>query len=485
MIKLPFPSLKAAERLAVLSFVVATFVMCATLGLRTAFFLPDHFVETEQLQWLTYQAVFDVVSACCVGVLVVWLRRPLLAKAILVTAALLIGLVKSFVASFLVSFAGEVNPWYTSPGTMLVCAFVNVPLWIAFFPVLNAVSKARGPRPEKASYETFDKPPPPPAPLDSPLDVRAATVTYLATVGIGSFLLGPDLLVRLCGGLACAFATAYFAVSLADEGRLVKWARQVASGADASLVAKEEAGPPSVPVLFAGTAPQVVLYTVSESAGSYRKGPEKAPVCALDPAGLKSRKGFGSRVGGRFFLALVPTILAVLLVLPMLEWVEVPPRAVTREYPHHEINRDTITKIEGLVLFNVQQPGNGRRLVGYDEDKREVVSGEPLFQRVHAPITEMADLANRILYDGRFPVLRDGEAGLARDRNPDVSPPRYENGYLIFWRDVNGVLTRDQVACSPPVVKPGTTSTASEKSTTTPPETPTSTARTSARPFVP
>ena len=485
MIKLPFPSRKAAERLAISSFVLATFVMCATLGLRTAFFLPDHFPEPEQLRWLAYQAVFDIVTAVVVGALVVWIRRPILSKTLLVIAALLIGMMKSFVASFLVSFAGEVNPWYTSPGTMLLCALVNVPLWIAFFPVLNAISRAREPSVDKAPHSGADKPSPQPAPLDAPFDVRAATVTFLATVGIGSFLLGPDLVVRLWGGAAFGLATAHFAIALADEGRLVKWAQQVASGGDSSLLAKEETTPEGVPSLFAGSAPRVVLYTVSEVAGSYRKEPEKKPICAIDPASLKTRRGFGSRVFGRFFLALVPTILAVLLALPMLEWVEVPPRAVTKAYPHHEINRDTITKIDSLVLFNVQQPGNGRLLVGYDEDTREVIAGEALFQRVHAPITEMADLANRILYDGRFPVLRDGEAGVARARNPDVSPPRYENGYLIFWRDVNGVLTRDQVACSPPVAKPGSSATAEEKGTTTPLETPTSTAQTGPHPYVP
>lgn len=466
MNKLPFPSRKATERLAIAAFVVGTVVMCATLGLRTAFFLPDHFIEEEQLQMLAYQAVFDLTTSLLVGALVVWLRRPLLAKGILVAAAIAVGLVKSFVASFLVSFAGEVNPWFTSPGTMLLCAFANVPLWIAFFPVLTAIAKAREPHLEKVISGSVGDVRPRPSPLDAPLDVSSAMVTYLATVGIGSFLLGPDLLVRFAGGAACAIATAHFAIVLADEGRLVKWARLAVSGSETSVVMKEETPPPEVPLLFAESAPKAVLYTVSEAAGSYRKEPEKKPICAIDPAGLKTRRGFGSRISGRFFLALVPTILAVLLALPMLEWVEIPPRAVMRAYPHHEINRANITKIEGLTLYNVQQPGDGRLLVGYDEEKREVVSGMPLFNRVQAPITEKADLANRILYDGRFPVLRDSEAALARARNPDVSPPRYENGSLIFWRDMNGVLTREQVPCSPPTLAPSSTATASASTAT-------------------
>lgn len=450
----PAPKLRNAELLAFSAFVFITVFFCGALGLRTAFYLPTYLLDTDELSMLGKQAVFDAATAAVVGGLAMWIRSRFLSKTLLVLAAIAIGIVKSGVASFLVSFAGETNPWYTSPGTMLLCAFSNVPLWIGFFPVITALSKARGPegktRPPGVLQDDHKKPVPP---LDGPLELHAAVVAWQATVGLAIVALGPDLFFRVLGLVVLAGALSHLSAGLREETRLLAWMRQAVEGSQPDVVMKEDPAPPGVPALFGDDASKAVLYTVEASVGSYRREPEKRPFATIDPARSKANRGFGSRVSGRFFLALVPAILMVLLALPMLEWVEVPPRALTREFPHHEINRDTITKIEGVTLFNVEQPGGGRLLVGYDEEANVLVRGMPLFQRAKGPVTELADLANRILYDGRFPVMRDTDVYVLREREPNAKPPVYENETLVFWRNVMGTPERIEVPCSPANVK--------------------------------
>ncbi|MFO0586851.1 MAG: hypothetical protein U0441_04900 [Polyangiaceae bacterium] len=454
MIASPSPKLRHAELLAFCSFVLTTVILCGALGLRTAFYLPTYLLQMEELSLLGKQAVFDAVTAALVVGLAMWSRSRFLSKTLLLLAAIAIGVVKSGVASFMVSFAGETNPWYTSPGTMLLCAFVNVPLWIGFFPVITALSKARGPEGKTRSPGVLqdDHKKPVPA-LDGPLELHAAVVAWQMTVGLATLALGPDILFRLLGLALIAGATSHLSVARREENRLFQWLRLSVEGSLPGVVMKEEPAPAGVPALYAEDASKAVLYTVAEEGGSYRKEPEKRPFATIDPARVKAPRGFFSRVSGRFFLALVPAILMVLLALPMIEWVEVPPRALTREFPHHEINRDTITKIDGVTLYNVEQPGGGRLLVGYDEDSNVVVRGMPLFQRAKGPVTELADLANRILYDGRFPVMRDTDVYVLRDKEPNAKPPVYENETLTFWRNINGSPERVEVPCPPANVK--------------------------------
>ncbi len=430
----PFPKLRSIERGALLGFVIGNLALATTFGLRTAFFQPDYHPEPAQLALLGIQGVAEILVSLSVCALALWIRRAGLSKTLLVVCAAALVLVKGFLLMAYVTL-GEPNPWVLSPGTMALCALVSVPVWITFFPVLAAIRAARGaraPTTEGASRDAAQASPPA---MDSPLEVRAALVVWLATVGLGTFVLGPDWPVRLWGSLVIGAAAAHLGIGLAEERRLVQWARQAIKQGPPAYVLQEEPPPAEAPSVFAADERKATLYAASEEAGSYRTGPAKKVFAAVDPVVSRAPRRFGKRVTARLTIPLVYTTMAVALSWPLLHSSEMPPRAVSAMYSHYPIAPHTGHQIEGLTLWSVRRMEGEHTLVGYDPETREVIDGERLFRRVRGvSLTDLADLANMMLYDGRFPIQRNTATSPKDESGADPTAPFLDDGRLVFWR---------------------------------------------------
>lgn len=453
----PFPSLRSAERAALAGFVIGTLAMTATFGARTGFFLPDYFADWEQTVLLAGQAAAELLVAFAVGSVALSMRRGTFARLFLAVAAVALMFVKS-VAFVILADRGEPNPWVVSPGTMALCALVQVPLWISFFGVLKLLSKARGPRgPQQRPGVFQDDIGPGPAPLDAPLNVRAALVVWLATVGIGVLVLGPDGVVRLAGGAVLALALVNLRIGAAEEVRLVEWARQAITQGPPAIVLREDPAPAGVPSLFGDDANKAVLYAISEDPGSYRREAARTPLAAVDPVRGAAPRLFGQRVGARLLIALVATAVAVAISWPLLHSKEIPPRVVSATFTHFgKIEPEKACSIEGLSLWSVHEADDDHILVGYDPVTREVVRGEALFRHATAPsLTEMARLANRMMLDGRFPVIDEYDLpAYTQETGERPKAPFVKDGKLFFWRNAGGVPLRSEVPYPLPPITP-------------------------------
>lgn len=447
----PFPSLRSIERGAALALVLGTLTMTATFGLRTAVFQPDYFAEPVQAVVLAGQAAFELFFALILGFLVVWVRRPSVAKTVLVVSALLLTALKGFLLAFFAVIGEVPSP---SPGTVVLCTLVTIPLWLTYLPVLSAIASARGAHilpvadPESTSQNT------PPA-HDSPFEIRAAVCAWLATVGLGAFLLGPDWLVRLWASLSLGGAAAHLAIGLAEEKRLSQWASQAIAQGPPSYQLGEEEPLPGIPALFAEHARKATLFGLSEQAGSYRQEPRKEPLAALDPAALKRPRSFARRVTRRLPVPMVYTILAVAISWPLLHPSDLPPRAVSLAFAHERIVPYTSYSIEGLTLWSVRR-GAGKVIVGYDPEAHATVGGEQLFLRFRSVSKgDLAELANATMYGGEMYVLRGSDPGWPKDeKGESPKAPFVQGDKLFFWRSAEGKSLSTDVPIVPGMVGP-------------------------------
>ncbi len=433
----PFPGLRSIERGAALAFAIGTLTMKATFGLRTAMFQPDYDDEPAQLVALAGHGAVELLFALALGFLVVSFRKPSVAKTVVVMAALFVAGCKSFAVLLYVGIA-EVSPSSLSPGTAALCALVTVPLWLTYLPVLQAIAAARGAHilpvadPESTAQNI------PPA-HDSPFEVRAAITAWLATVGLGAFLLGPDWVVRLWASMSLGGAAAHLAIGLAEEKRLFQWARQAISQGPPAFVLGTEEPLPGIPALFEEQARKATLYGVSEQAGSYRQEPKKEPLAVLDPAALKKPRSFARRVTRRLPVPVVYTILGVAVSWPLLHSSDLPPRAVSAAFSHERISPYTTHSIDGLTLWTVRR-GDGSTVIGFRPERHTVVGGEELFVLFRGLSTgELAELANATLYNGEGNVLRSSAATAPKDeKGEQPKPPFVQGDKLYYWRSMQG-----------------------------------------------
>ncbi len=426
-----FPDPRSIERGAAVGLAIGTLALSATFGLRTAVFLPDYSRAEEELRLLALQGAAELVLALLVGFLVVWLRRPGVAKTVLVAVAVLASLVKSFILGYYIAIA-EPPEASLSPGTLLICAWTTLPLWISFLPVLSSIGAARDARA-----------------LDAPLGVRAAVSAWLAGIGLASMVLGPDTLVRVWSLIALGGAGIAFLAGSAEERRLSAWLRgAVTQGAPVYDV---QEGPvvDEVPSVYEGEARAAVISTARQDSASYRRDPTRRPVAAIDPKTSLSPRSFRARVMRRISLLVVP--LSAVLCWPFLHGADLPPRRLAWQYNHSKISRNQDHEIAGVTLWSVHETSGRALIVGFDHDRNEVVEGPALFRRVRdLPVDKLAKLANGVLFNGYCCVVTEedrtppGDASGARPK-----PPFVDSGKLVFWRRYDGKVDRFEVEIEP------------------------------------
>ena len=230
----PFPSRRAAERGAILGFVIGTLALTATFGLRTAVFQMEYSAGSDQLRLLAVHGMAECVMALVFGFLAMLPRRAGISTAILVLAALAITVAKLMFMAVLIAI-GEPDPWSYSRGIFALSAVVSLPLILSFLPVAGAVFTARASNAH-----------------DGALQVRATLCVWLAAAGFATVVLGPDLVVRAWGLIVVGGAALHVAIGAADERRLLDWARgAVARGAPMYFI-ENEAPKADVPPVYAG-----------------------------------------------------------------------------------------------------------------------------------------------------------------------------------------------------------------------------------------
>lgn len=428
----PFPRTRAVERSAAFALAIGTLSLTATFGLRTAVFLPDYTLDDGEIAALGIHGAAELVLALLIGFVAVWLRSERVAKAALVVAAILAGLAKSFVLLMYVAIT-EPPDALISPGTLLLCAWASLPLWLSFLPVVSAAHAARRARA-----------------LDAALGVRAAVGAWLAAVGLVTLVLGPDILVRVWSLITLSAAAVAFGAGSAEERRLHAWVRGAITQGAPVYDVQEGAVPDDVPSVYEGDARVAVISMARQDSASYRRDPARTPVAAVDPNRAVLPRSFRPRATRRTAVSLLVAALAVLLSWPFLHPDDLPPKKLAWQYNHHKISHDEDFEIPGVSLWIVQL-GDGSRLVGFDPGRGDVVEGKELFRRARdMPVDRLAKLANSIFFMGHCCTIT------AEDRlfpvNPDGPPPKtpfVENGKLVFWRRTNGQVDRFEVDVEP------------------------------------
>lgn len=424
-----FPKAKSIENGAVLGLAIGTLAVTATFGLRTAVFLPDYSAEGNEMAALAIHGAAEMVAALLIGFFVVWLRNGGLAKTLLVIVAVIVGFAKMLVLAFYVAVA-EPPDALISPGTMLLCAWVTVPLWLSFFPVLSAIHAARRSRA-----------------IDAPIGVRAAVGAWLLGAGFTALVLGPDILVRAWSLIALGAAAGHAAIGAAEERRLHAWVRGAVTQGAPVYEVQEGAVPDEIPSVYEGDARLAVISAAHQDSASYRRDPARRPVAAIDPKGSLAPRSFQGRATRRAAVSLLVAVLAGALCWPFLHGSDLPPRKLAWQYNHWKISRYEEHEIPGVSLWTVQMDSRTNLVVGFDEEKNEVVEKEALFRRARGlSIPSLAKLANGVLYNGYCCVLTGMDMnGLMAEQGEKPKEPHVLGGKLVFWRRLDGKLDRFEV----------------------------------------
>jgi hypothetical protein len=446
-----FPPARPIERSAAIALAIGTLSLTATFGLRTAVFLPDYTGGGQELTALAIHGAVELVAALVAGFLVVWLRREGLAKALLVVAAILASFAKTIVLMVYVRIT-EPPEALLSPGTLLLCGWATLPLWISFLPVLSAIHAARRARA-----------------IDAPLGVRAAVGAWLAAVALVSLVLGPDVLVRAWALITLGAAAFALLHGSAEEQRLAQWVRGAITQGAPVYDVQEGAVPDDVPSVYEGEARTAVISATRQDSASYRHDPVRVPVAAIDPGSALAPRSFRIRVRRRAAIPLLVGALAAVLSWPFLHGDDLPPRKLAWQYNHYNLKHHTEQEIPGVSLWTVDMgagsiavpidmemgPG-GRLLLGFDHDENAVVQGKDLFRRARdMQKDDLAKLANGIFYLGFCCVVTTEEPASPNDGGARAMPPSIQKGKLVFFRRKNGKLERFEVDVEPAMVAGG------------------------------
>lgn len=431
-----FPDRRRIERGAWLAFVLGTLVITACLGLRTAVFGPDYSLEGAELGALAVHGTAEIVVAMVVGAIALWPRRAGVGKGMLAGLAVLAILAKGvFLAMFLA--IAEPPESSMSPGTLLICWLVTVPLWLSFFPVLTTIGVARQ---GKA--------------LDAPLDVRAAVGAWIGMLGVIALVLGPDVAVRFWGVIALGGAALWASRGAAEERRLQAWLRDAVGRGAPVYEVQEGAVADEIPSVYASDPRRAAIAVAQQDSASYRRDPSRRPIAAFDPQASLEPRGFGARIQLRASVSLVIALLASALCWPFLHGSDLPPRRLVQQYDHARLERITDFEVEGLTLWKVSYTPESSFVTGFAPGSNTVVEGEALFRRArHMPVGDLASFANSVYFRGPCCVVG------ARDRldpeapgGPAPTPPFVDGGKLVFWRRHEGNLERLEVAIEPEMV---------------------------------
>lgn len=412
----PFPSRRAAERGAILGFVIGTLALTATFGLRTAVFQMEYSAGSDQLRLLAVHGMAECVMALVFGFLAMLPRRAGISTAILVLAALAITVAKLMFMAVLIAI-GEPDPWSYSRGIFALSAVVSLPLILSFLPVAGAVFTARASNAH-----------------DGALQVRATLCVWLAAAGFATVVLGPDLVVRAWGLIVVGGAALHVAIGAADERRLLDWARgAVARGAPMYFI-ENEAPKADVPPVYAGDVRKATILAAAEDAGSYRRDPSRQPIAAVDPEALNRPRHFVDRILRIGGIPPALTLIAIVIGWSVLHPDGMPPRAVATAFEHYRVKPYSGYSLPGLSLWAVER--GGEYVVGYDPETRRVVKDAELFHRVRGvPVERLADLANSMLYNGYCCVLKGSDPGWPQDtEGKQPRAPYVQDGKLVFWR---------------------------------------------------
>lgn len=431
-----FPDRKRVERGAVLAFAVGTLALTATLGLRTAVFAPDYGVEDGEFGSLAVQGAAELIAALLTGAIALWPRRPAVGKGLLIALTIVVCLAKGVLLAMFLAIA-EPPEGSMSPGTLLLCWLVTLPLWLSFFPVLSAVGAARASRA-----------------LDGPLNTRAAVSAWLLMVGLVTLVLGPDILVRFLGLVTLGGAALWASLGAEEERRLHAWVRGALTQGAPVYEVREGAPADEIPSVYASDAREATVSAARQDSASYRREPERRPVAAVDPTAALAPRSFFPRLKARAGVSVLVAALASAFVWPFLHGGNLPPRRLALEYNHARIEQDTDFEIPGLTLWSVDYGGGSTFLTGFDPARNVAVEGDVLFHRARSmPVDKLARFANRAYFRGPCCVVSDHDRldPQAPD-GPAPTPPFVDGGKLVFWRRHEGRLERLEVAIDPEMV---------------------------------
>lgn len=434
-----FPSLRRVGIVAAFAFAAGTATMTASLGLRTAGFLPDYSLDSVEMAFLATQGTAELAFGLLVGFIVTFVRRGGIAKGVLVGTAVAVCLFKVLAFTAFVTLT-EPPDASISPGTYLVCMGVTLPLWISFFPVLSALAEARNKRA-----------------IDGPLKALSAVSAWFFSVSLGSLILGPDLAVRAIGLVALAGAGLSVWAGARAERRLAAWLSEaVRSGAPVYSV---QPGPASDDVrsVYEGEKREALLVTSRQDSASYRREPMRSILATFDPERVSAPRSYRARLKRPAGVFLLVGALASALSWPFLHGADLPPRRLSSQYNHVKITRNEEYEIPGIVLWTVEMGLDNRRLVGFDSDQNRVIEGEALFRRARGvPTDTLAKLANSVLFDGRCCVLTGSEAPRYKDEKGETAKaPVVAGDKLLFYRRNGDVAQLFTVDIDPAMVSSG------------------------------
>ncbi|MBK8252769.1 MAG: hypothetical protein IPK82_08890 [Polyangiaceae bacterium] len=419
-----FPSLKVETRAAALLFGVGVLALTGTLSFRTVIGLPDYPLGSVDWAVLGIQCTVELIIAVGLGFFVTRTLRVGAAKAVLIVLAVIISVFKFLLFMAFIAIA-EPPDSLLSPGTLILCSLVTLPLYWTFFPVISAVQTARASRS-----------------IDSPLQVTRALCSWLAGVSFISLVLGPDNVVRLWAFIAFTAALLLIRRGNIAIAKLEQWATDaIARGAPLYSI-REGAADPSVPTVFDDDSPKAVIVRHEQDKASYRREPTQVDIAAIDPVKLQTKRSFTGRMGGKLAVSLSISALISALCWPFLHADDIPPRTLATAYPHSKVERynEDIQKKrapEGITLWKISM-GEQREMVGFDNIRHVLLSKSELIVRAKdLPIEQLAELTNDVLFNGICCVVTTPKDDKTQDGEL-AKAPTIENDRLTFFRTYRG-----------------------------------------------